>query len=377
MNAILQTDLEAKATETNAGFARVLIVEDDATIRIILEQWVREFGFDPVLAADGEEAWEFFRQDDPPHLLIVDWQMPRLDGVGLIRRIRCSSRESMYPFILMTTSRNDAEAVVEVLEAGADHFLAKPFEKLELRARLAVGARIVGLQERLMQKNNALRAQAAKDPLTGLLNRAEFLDLFKKELSRAHRANQETGLLILDLDCFKNINDTHGHLIGDMVLQEIAQHLYRSVRSYDFVGRYGGEEFLIFLSNCGRAALWERAEQIRRTLAAQPIRVGDLTIPVTLSIGAAVARAGQRSSLEVLAAADSALYKAKRAGRNRTVYCPEAEISLVLDRSNAPRAALKSPELLRGLDLLPGIFSGSRSQTPRGAPKNEDRGARF
>jgi len=312
------------------------------------------------------------RQGDAPRLLVVDWQMPRLDGVNLIRRIRFAANQSCYPFILMTSSRSDPESVIEVLEAGADQFLAKPFEKMQLRARLAVGARIVAMQEKLMQKNDALRVQAAKDPLTGLLNRAEFLDLFKKELSRAGRAKQQTGLMILDVDHFKGVNDSHGHLVGDMVLQEIAQRLYRGVRSYDFVGRYGGEEFFIFLSNCGRSALWNRAEQIRESICAEPIQVGDLDIQVSVSIGAAVARPGERSSLEVLAAADSALYKAKRTGRNRTVYCSEAEISLALDTTSAPRSILKTPELMRGLDLVPGSFP---ARTLRGGTKNQDRSA--
>jgi diguanylate cyclase (GGDEF)-like protein len=372
MNAFPQTDLELKDPESGSGLMRVLIAEDDTATRLLLQQWVREFGFDPVLAVDGEEAWGLLRQGDAPRLLVVDWQMPRLDGVNLIRRIRFAANQSCYPFILMTSSRSDPESVIEVLEAGADQFLAKPFEKMQLRARLAVGARIVAMQEKLMQKNDALRVQAAKDPLTGLLNRAEFLDLFKKELSRAGRAKQQTGLMILDVDHFKGVNDSHGHLVGDMVLQEIAQRLYRGVRSYDFVGRYGGEEFFIFLSNCGRSALWNRAEQIRESICAEPIQVGDLDIQVSVSIGAAVARPGERSSLEVLAAADSALYKAKRTGRNRTVYCSEAEISLALDTTSAPRSILKTPELMRGLDLVPGSFP---ARTLRGGTKNQDRSA--
>ena len=280
MNAFPQTDLELKDPESGSGLMRVLIAEDDTATRLLLQQWVREFGFDPVLAVDGEDAWGLLRQGDAPRLLVVDWQMPRLDGVNLIRRVRFAANQSCYPFILMTSSRSDPENVIEVLEAGADQFLAKPFEKMQLRARLAVGARIVAMQEKLMQKNDALRVQAAKDPLTGLLNRAEFLDLFKKELSRAGRAKQQTGLMILDVDHFKGVNDSHGHLVGDMVLQEIAQRLYRGVRSYDFVGRYGGEEFFIFLSNCGRSALWNRAEQIRESICAEPIQVGDLDIGV-------------------------------------------------------------------------------------------------
>ena len=287
----------------------------------------RLWGYQVQFANDGIEAWNILQQDNPPALVILDWMMPGIDGIELCQRLRRDSRE-YYHYILMITGQNAKQDIAHALESGADDCLSKPFEEPELRARLMVANRILSLQDELIQTREDLRVQATRDALTGLWNRLAFLDLFTRELDRADRCKSQTGLLLLDLDHFKEINDTYGHLLGDMVLKEAARRLLRRVRSYDFVGRYGGEEFLIVFPGCDRMQIREQAERVRLAISDEPIRVGEVEISLTVSIGAAVAPPGERVSSDVIAVADVALYKAKRAGRNRAVCCerPWSEI---------------------------------------------------
>ena len=181
---------------------------------------------------------------EPPEVVILDWDLPGVDGIELCRKLRDKSR-SYYDYNLMITGRTDEADLVHALESGADDCIGKPFGELELRARLLVASRILALQNELIHAREELRMQSMRDGLTGLWNRMAFLDLLKRELARAGRAGGQTGLLLIDLDHFKQTNDTYGHPVGDLVLKETARRLRQSVRSYDFVGRYGGEEFLI------------------------------------------------------------------------------------------------------------------------------------
>lgn len=298
---------------------RVLIAEDDTVTRLILKHWILRWGYEIVIVDNGADAWNVLQQERPPEVVILDWKMPGIDGIELCRRLRDRSR-SYYHYILMVTSSNDEQDVVHALESGADDCLGKPFSEAELRARLLVASRILALQNELIHAREELRGQAMRDGLTGLWNRSAFMDLFKRELQRADRTNGHTGLLLLDLDNFKQINDTYGHLVGDQVLREVARRLCNNVRSYDFVGRYGGEEFFIAFPGSNRESLCERAETIRKAICREPVQVRQLEVPITLSVGAAVATSDQSIS-DVLAIADAGLYKAKDSGRNLSVMC--------------------------------------------------------
>jgi len=299
---------------------RVLVAEDDGVARLILQHWLTALGFEVVTASDGDEAWRVLEQPKAPELLIMDWVMPGIDGIEICRRLREGSRE-YYHYILMITGRSDLHHVVHALESGADDCLTKPFEEPELKARIRVACRILGLQNQLIQAREELRVQSMKDSLTGLWNRSAFTELFEQELDRARRKDEHTGFLLLDLDRFKQVNDTYGHMTGDVVLRKTARLLRENVRSYDFVGRYGGEEFLIAIPGCDEAQAQKHAERIRRAMAAAPIRVGSEEIPITFSIGAVSAPPDHHNLEEVLAVADVALYHAKSSGRNCTVYC--------------------------------------------------------
>src|ERR1700691_265876 len=284
----------------------VLIAEDDSICSMILQTWLKTWGYRVVVAKNGIEAWDILQQEHSPELLILDWVMPGIDGLELCRRIR---QRQQNAYILLVTANDKKREIVNGLEAGADDYLTKPFDSDELRARLRVGQRMLPLHQRL-------RFQATHDTLTGIWSRGATLDMLHRELERAARAQASTGVLMLDLDRFKNINDTRGHLGGDSVLKEVVRRIAHTVRTYDVVGRYGGEEFLIVLPGCNRDNIQETAERIRTTVAGSPIQVAESEIFATVSIGGAVASPGKVSAKEILAHADAALYRAKAAGRN-------------------------------------------------------------
>lgn len=295
----------------------VLVAEDDPMFRTILKRWLETWGYPVTVAEDGEQAWAILQQEAQPELLILDWVMPGVDGAELCHRIRARQR-APYQYILLVTAKDNTDDVVAGLDAGADDYLTKPFERNELRARMRVGKRILTLQDGLIRAREDLRFQATHDALTGIWNRRAVFDLLQRELERATRSMSATGLLMLDLDHFKEVNDTYGHLAGDAVLREAAARVIQVVRSYDLVGRHGGEEFLVVLPGCDSNQVLQSAERVRAIIEATPIIVDRFAIRVTVSVGATSATSGT-SQKELLGIADAALYQAKKAGRNRTV----------------------------------------------------------
>jgi diguanylate cyclase (GGDEF)-like protein len=221
--------------------------------------------------------------------------MPEIDGTELCRRIR-QRKPSLYQYILLVTGKNDRRDIVHGLDAGADDYLTKPFDRDELRVRLRVGKRILDLQDNLIKAREELRFQATHDLLTGLWNRGAVIELLNHELDRSARFSIPTAVLMLDLDHFKKINDTHGHLAGDAVLKEAAQRLTHAVRSYDCIGRYGGEEFLAVLPGCDKSQTRKTAERIRSAIASSPVSAAGSDISFTISIGATVAESGVHST---------------------------------------------------------------------------------
>ena len=324
------SDPATLVTEHPRETQTVLVAEDDPIFRHLLQRQLEGWGYKAIIARDGHEAWKALQEPNCPELLILDWMMPGVDGLELCRRIR-RKESGHYEYILLLTGKDEKENVVEGLNSGADDYLTKPFDIGELQARLRAGKRILALQRELIQAREALRFEATHDALTGLWSRGATLQLLGVELQRSARNNTSTGILMADLDHFKNINDTHGHLTGDEVLQEATYRISQAVRSYDFVGRYGGEEFLAVLTNCTLDELRIIAERIRSAVADLPIRTKAADIPVTVSVGAVVSGRGAHD-LEFLAAADAALYEAKRTGRNRVVI-GSCESSLVLPDS--------------------------------------------
>jgi len=300
---------------------KILVADDDLISRTLMQRTLQKLGYEVVLAENGRIAAEMLTQTDGPRLAILDWMMPELDGPGLCRELRRLQQEDRYIYIVLLTSKQSTEDVVAGLEAGADDYITKPCQPGELAARLHAGRRILSLEENLVQAREEMRYRATHDSLTAIWNRASILSLVRSELDRSVRDNKPTSILLCDIDHFKQVNDNHGHLVGDIVLKEVAKRLTSTVRSYDAVGRYGGEEFLALLSNCDEPNLKARCEHIRAAVADTPIMAGIEELSVSVSIGAVTCqRWYRRLPIEhVLARADAALYKAKADGRNRTV----------------------------------------------------------
>jgi diguanylate cyclase (GGDEF)-like protein len=293
----------------------VLVAEDDPVFRLLFQRWLEQWGYKVSLAEDGEAAWRQLQSDHRPRLLLLDWMMPGMDGVEVCRRVRAVQHES-YSYILVLTAKTNKEDTVFALDAGADDYITKPVDPNELRARIQVGRRILHLQDELVRSREQLRLQATHDALTGLSNRRCVIQSLNDELARAERTGRAVGVLMLDLDHFKQVNDLHGHQAGDAVLAEVAGRMVSVLRTYDKVGRYGGEEFLIVLPDCSEELLGCIAERVRARVAAKPVVTADAEIPITVSVGGAVNGTEAGSSAGIIRVADSALYRAKHQGRN-------------------------------------------------------------
>lgn len=307
-----------------SGRNAVLIAEDDRLFRHILERWFEQWDYRVTAVDNGLDAWEVMQNEDAPPLVILDWMMPGMDGLEVCRRIR-SRHQGPYSYVLLLTAKDDKQDVVAGLEAGADDYLTKPFDVDELHARVRAGKRILDLQAALIHAQSDLQSAADHDSLTGLWNHGAILSVLKSELSRRQRTGSPLGVIMADIDHFKKINDTHGHLIGDAVLQEVSKRLASIVRPYDAVGRYGGEEFLIVFPGCSVPDLLAGAERLRRCIADRSVETRAAQIPVTLSLGIASIDPGQQEILNCevfLRRADDALYAAKSLGRNRVETAP-------------------------------------------------------
>ncbi len=295
---------------------RILLAEDDAVSRRLLQAVLQQWGYEVVLAVDGGEAWTVLSGEDPPSLAIIDWVMPVVDGITVCRRLRADPERS-YVYAILLTGRSDANDVVEGLDAGADDYITKPFDSNELRVRLRAGRRILELQSVLLDTQRILRDKATHDPLTGLWNRSQALEGLAREVARADRGDAVVSVLMLDLDHFKAVNDTFGHMAGDAVLRETGRRIRGVLRTYDVVGRYGGEEFVIVLPGCESDAALALAERIRAAIGGTPVDTSEGVVAVTASAGAATLRDAGRTAEELIRAADAALYRAKGTGRDR------------------------------------------------------------
>src|SRR4051794_7543035 len=219
---------------------RILIADDSLLSRRLLEETLGGWGYEVVIAADGAEAWNILSGANPPTLAVLDWMMPGYTGPEVCKLVRQRAAEP-YTYILLLTSRNEKDDVIEGMDSGADDYLTKPFDQHELKVRLRAGTRIVDLQAQLLATREALREQATRDYLTHLWNRSSIMATLERELTRSAREHSPCGVVLIDLDHFKSINDTRGHFAGDVALRESARRMQNSVRPYDAVGRYGGE----------------------------------------------------------------------------------------------------------------------------------------
>jgi len=304
---------------------KILIADDDPTNRSVLSAALSRLGYEVETTTDGDQAWAALQRPNAPEIAILDWLMPGMTGPEICIKLRAREQEH-YVYVILLTALTELSALVEGLEAGADDFIVKPFRTPELYARLRVGQRILDLQHELLDKQAEIEIIATRDFLTGLWNRRAILERLDAELTRAAREAAQLGVIMVELDHFKRINDEYGHAEGDRVLQETARRLSAGLRSYDCLGRYGGEEFVVLTPNCDTEQTILIAERLRASLSDQPIKISAGPILVTGSFGVTSAIAGANHDIKsLIAAADGALYRAKNLGRNRVEWMSESE----------------------------------------------------
>jgi diguanylate cyclase (GGDEF)-like protein len=295
---------------------KILVVDDDPAMRRMAADTLEGLNYQIETARDGVEAIERVRVD-PPDLLILDVMMPRMNGLEVCRIVKSSSEDSFIPIILVTV-KCDIDSKVTGLKLGADDYLAKPYNPLELRARVASMLRIKSLQDKINSKRRQLEALSVTDDLTGLYNHRAMQHRLKDEFLRAQRYNDPLSVLVIDIDHFKAVNDECGHLFGDHVLSELAGVLTDNVRETDFVARYGGEEFVVLLPQTHFAGCLPVAERVWRGVGEREFTDGNLKTKITVSVGVAFFPSKDVATVEqLLSNADQALYQAKREGRNR------------------------------------------------------------
>ena len=303
---------------------KILIADDDSIMRTLLLSGLTRLDYRVEVAEDGDQAWSVLEQPNAPEIAILDWMMPGMTGVDICHELR-ARKDAVYVYVILLTGMDTLDHLVKGIEAGADDYMTKPFKPAELNARLRAGRRILDLQRELLAAQAQLQILADRDSLTSLWNRRIVLARLQEELARTERERSPVGVILLDIDHFKRINDTLGHARGDEVLQEVAKRLTESIRPYDRVGRYGGEEFLIVAANCNLAETCKLAERVRHRLCSTPVQSASGPIEVSASFGVSATTIGEvRDSEALIVAADRALYHAKELGRNR-VECLVSE----------------------------------------------------
>jgi diguanylate cyclase (GGDEF)-like protein len=299
----------------SAGNPTVLIVDDSVVIRTVVRSHLESEGYHIEESEDGIAALAACQRVDPD-VVLLDVEMPVLDGYQVLSRLKADDITREIPVVFLT-SRTGMEDVVDGLRNGAHDYLRKPFEPAELVARVGAAAKVKRLQDELRARNAELEQLSSTDMLTGLANRRHIENELRRYDSTARRHDERLGVLLFDVDRFKNINDTYGHAAGDEVLRELALRARSVLRADDQVGRWGGEEFLVIAPRTDADGLAQVAERIRKRIGETPVAVTGTDLTVTVSGGCAV---GPMESPDALVhAADQRLYEAKAAGRNRIV----------------------------------------------------------
>jgi diguanylate cyclase (GGDEF)-like protein len=303
---------------------KILIAEDQATSALHLRRTLERLGHETTVAPDGEEAWRLVQGGALP-LLISDWMMPLLDGLELCRRIRSAAAER-YTYIILLTSRDRKEDRLEGLRAGADDFLTKPTDPEELTVRLEIAERILKVHAQLARQNERLAELASVDELTGTKNRRRFREDLDLLFGQAERLGLPLSLIMLDLDHFKEYNDTFGHPAGDEILCRLGAILRSSLRNHDVVARYGGEEFVVLLPATGANEAVEVAERLRTAIAKRPWP----RRAVTASLGVGTIGPHTAGASTLVEQADRALYCSKQTGRNKVTHYRTCEMLALL-----------------------------------------------
>ena len=308
---------------------QLLLVEDEPTQLLLMQRLLQRGGYVVDTAGNGEEALAKL-STGKYQMLVTDWDMPGMDGATLCQRVR-EAQLPGYLYILLLTGHGGMD-VVAGFEAGADDYIRKPANELELLARLKAGQRIVRLEQSLREANAKIHILSITDPLVGTFNRRHLNEQLIHEVERARRYERPLAVIMADLDFFKDINDHHGHQVGDQVLRAFAELTQGSIRqASDWIARYGGEEFVVVLPQTDLAGATCTAEKIRNQCAAGPFRTAAGDVPLTASFGVACLssvpdpRGVAADADALLREADAALYRSKHQGRNRVSVAEPAD----------------------------------------------------
>jgi len=308
-----------------AADVTVLIVDDSTLIRRIVRTQLEDRGYIVIETDNGSDA--LIRcLDAHPDVMILDIEMPGLDGRSVLAAMQADEELARIPVIFLS-GRSELNDVVDGLEAGAHDYLSKPFKPGELIARVRGAARVKRLTDDLRANNAELEHLSRTDMLTGLPNRRHLEEVLRSLISQSIRHRHSVGVVLVDVDKFKSVNDTLGHPAGDAVLREVAARLQSTLRLEDFVGRWGGEEFLVLLPMTEQEGCRQAAERLRVSVGETTVEI-DGEAPVHVTVSAGLAMAGGDFE-EVLRRSDAALYAAKAGGRNR-VCVEEAAEGLLL-----------------------------------------------
>lgn len=309
---------------------RILLVEDDRSIQLLYKTLLEKAGHSVTVADNGRAALEIVKTS-PPQLIISDWVMPEMDGIEFCRALRKNTEwNKIYVFIV--TAQESTEKLIEAFEAGVNDYLTKPINPKVLAARLRAAQHIIQMQEaqeedrlqlrqfadELALSNKRLQELALTDALTGLPNRRYGMERLEQEWAVAMRGFHSVCCMMVDIDRFKSINDTHGHQIGDEALKMIAASLRHAARVQDVVCRLGGEEFLVICPDTDEKSGFYYAERLRLHVASQQLQIKDNKLHLTVSIGLAD-NSKMANAEAMMHRADERLYAAKAGGRNRTI----------------------------------------------------------
>ncbi len=309
--------------DNKADRLEIVIAEDDLTSRMVMEGFVAKLGYKALLAENGMQALQILQQPDAPMLALIDWEMPEMDGLEVIKTLR-SDNDDLFRYLIMLTGKSARDEIIEGIRQGADDYITKPFDSKELEVRIRAGQRIVDLQRQLLDANRKLDELAQTDELTGFYNRLALHRNLKRQFEETEYSPPPATFIMVDIDHFKRVNDNFGHDAGDAVLKQFSKRVKKLLRIGDIVCRMGGEEFLIIAPETDETMGEKVAQRVLLTTGETPYELSDgQRITVTCSLGVYTASVSHTNENfdEQIKKADAALYQSKENGRNRvTVY---------------------------------------------------------
>lgn len=308
---------------SNNSLSRILVVDDDHEVVEVIQLALEDQGYQVRFTYSAQEALELI-ENWLPQLIILDVNMPNLNGLETVKKLRSHPEHFS---VIMISGNTDPNEIIAGLDAGADDYIVKPFDPNELLARVRAQLRIKELNDQLIRTNARLKEMVDTDDLTGLLNMRSLYSRLDYEIARGKRYNRTVCVVMMDMDHFKSVNDGHDHLFGSFVLSEVGKLIKNSIRNVDIAARYGGDEFLIVLTEIDRDAAYAFCDRLRIKVAQYHFQNGHDEMYLTASIGFSITdpNSPDIDAKQLVRVADWALYDAKRSGRNKVCYFDLAE----------------------------------------------------